>query len=163
GTRLGDPIEVRAARAVYGERQDPLLLSSVKANLGHAELAAGAASLAKVLLGLGRGLVPPQPVPVVPNPALEVDGLRRVGAPTPRPPGGLAAVSAFGLSGTNAHLVIGPPPAPRPAPRGEARRLTLLAASASSPAAARARIRQLLAVDAPLPDVAAAAHRLAPG
>ncbi|MCB9698932.1 MAG: acyltransferase domain-containing protein [Alphaproteobacteria bacterium] len=164
GTRLGDPIEVSAAREVYGDRDEPLLIGAIKANLGHAELAAGAASLAKALLALGRGVVPPQPVPVEPNPELDLRGLRIVQQATPLGPDALVAVSGFGLSGTNAHLVLGPPPrVERAAPTPSARPVTLLAVSGSTPAAVGARVDQLLALGAPLPDVAAAAHRVAPG
>jgi len=109
GTRLGDPIEVRAALAVYGARNgaDPLTLGAVKANLGHAELAAGAASLIKAVMALHHGELPPQAGLETLNPALSLDGARIATEVLPWPETSrLAAVSGFGLSGTNAHVIL---------------------------------------------------------
>jgi epothilone polyketide synthase D len=109
GTRLGDPIEVRAALSVYGARNGaaPLALGAVKANLGHAELAAGAASLIKAVMALHHGELPPQPGVSTVNPALQLDGATIPRQPTPWPESSrFAAVSGFGLSGTNAHIVL---------------------------------------------------------
>lgn len=123
GTPLGDPIEVAAIDEVYGRdrsKDAPLLLGSVKANVGHLEAAAGIAGLVKALLVVRHGVVPAQPefgdpsslihwqelnlrVPTRPE-ALEVEPTR------PR----LAAVSAFGMTGTNVHLVLGEAPAASP-------------------------------------------------
>ena len=123
GTPLGDPIEVHAAAAVYGEGRDaerPLLLGAVKANVGHLESAAGAASLVKVVLALSERTVPPHPLRGERNPRIDWDRLPVELPVAARPwPAGegspLAAVSSFGLSGINAHLVLAG--APRPAER----------------------------------------------
>src|SRR5439155_15756788 len=58
GTSLGDPIEVRALGTVFGDRQQPLAIGSVKTNLGHLEAAAGIAGLIKVVLALGQREIP---------------------------------------------------------------------------------------------------------
>ena len=115
GSALGDPIEVQAAAAVYGKGREsgrPLLVGSVKANIGHLESAAGVAGLIKAVLAMRRGMIPRQLHFNEPNPNLEWDELpvRVVSSMTPwpghseRPP--RSSVSAFGISGTNAHVVL---------------------------------------------------------
>ena len=115
GSALGDPIEVQAAAAVYGrerEKDRPLLIGSVKTNIGHLESAAGIASLIKVVLAMRHGLIPKHLHFRDPNPHLDWDRLpvKVVSEATDwpcrpdRPP--LAGVSAFGISGTNAHVVV---------------------------------------------------------
>lgn len=111
-TQAGDPAEIGAVGAVYGSgRRDPVLLGSVKSNAGHAQSAAGALGLAKTLLAGIRGVIPPSLHAEPPTPSLaETDG--RVAVPTtatpwPGPPERrFAAVNAFGVTGTNAHLII---------------------------------------------------------
>ncbi|TRW82361.1 SDR family NAD(P)-dependent oxidoreductase [Mycolicibacterium sp. 018/SC-01/001] len=119
GTGLGDPIELDALSAVYGDRKDaaPLVLGSVKTNLGHLESAAGVTGFIKTVLSLQHGVIPkmlhfstltPQAgegakkfhiaAEEMPWPAH--DGPRR------------AAVSSFGVSGTNAHIVLEQAPEP---------------------------------------------------
>ncbi len=115
GSVLGDPIEVQAAAAVYGRGRDadrPLLIGSVKTNIGHLESAAGVAGLMKVALAMRHGVIPKHLHFREPNPHLAWDQLpvRVVAEATEwpclpdRPP--LAGVSAFGISGTNAHVVV---------------------------------------------------------
>ena len=115
GSELGDPIEVRAAAAIYGRGRDrdrPLLIGSVKTNLGHLESAAGVAGLIKVVLAMRHGAIPRHLHFRDPNPHLDWDRLpvRVVSEATEwprnpdRPP--RAGVSAFGISGTNAHVVV---------------------------------------------------------
>ena len=115
GSALGDPIEVQAAASAYGngrQEDSPLLIGSVKTNIGHLETAAGVAGIIKVVLAMKRGVIPKQLHFRDPNPNLEWDRLPvRVVADMvdwprhpERPPG--AAVSSFGISGTNAHVVI---------------------------------------------------------
>ena len=115
GSELGDPIEVRAAAAVYGRGRDPdrpLLIGSIKPNIGHLESAAGAASLVKVVLAMQAGVIPPQPDFRDPSPLIDWDRLpvRVTAQPTDwplvsdRPP--RAGISAFGISGANAHVVV---------------------------------------------------------
>ena len=115
GSELGDPIEVRAAAAVYGRGRDverPILLGTVKTNIGHLESAAGVAGLIKVLLSMHRGVIPKQLHFESPNPHVEWDKLpvRVTSEPTAWPPTPdrprTAGVSAFGISGTNAHLLV---------------------------------------------------------
>jgi acyl transferase domain-containing protein/aryl carrier-like protein len=113
GTKLGDPIEVRAAAEVYAvERpaEQPLRLGSAKAVVGHLEAAAAMAGFVKVLLAMRKGVLPPTPV-ASPNPELPLDEfpLQIVQQATPWPRGArprMAAISSFGLSGTNAHVVL---------------------------------------------------------
>ena len=115
GTEVGDPIEIDATAAVYGSGRDaerPLLIGSVKTNIGHLESAAGAAGLIKTVLAMNRGVIPRHLHFRNPNPAMDWGRLplRVTSAPTPwpanahRPP--LAGVSGFGWSGTNAHIVL---------------------------------------------------------
>ena len=115
GTEVGDPIEIDATAAVYGRGRDadrPLLIGSVKTNIGHLESAAGAAGLIKTVLAMNRGLIPRHLHFRNPNPVMDWERLplQVTSAPTPwpahadRPP--LAGVSGFGWSGTNAHVVL---------------------------------------------------------
>ena len=115
GSALGDPIEVQAAAAVYGQgraEDRPLLIGSVKTNIGHLESAAGVAGLIKVVLSMRRGLIPKHLHFQNPNPHVDWDAMpvQVVSEKTdwPRQPDrpALAGVSAFGISGTNAHVVV---------------------------------------------------------
>ena len=115
GTELGDPIEVRAAASAYGEGRDPerpLLLGSVKTNIGHLEAAAGIAGLIKAVLALEHGQIPKHLNLTTPNPHIDWDALpvRVTTQATPLPRlsdrPARAAVSSFGFSGTNAHVVL---------------------------------------------------------
>jgi len=114
GTSLGDPIEALALGAVRqqaGAGGSPLLIGSVKTNIGHLEPAAGVAGMIKVVLALAHGEIPPhlhfrEPSPFIPWNDLPI---RVVTEPTPWPAGGdsrYAGVSSFGLSGTNAHVIL---------------------------------------------------------
>ena len=115
GSDLGDPIEVQAAAAVYGRGREegrPLLIGSVKTNIGHLECAAGVASLIKSVLAMNGGRIPKQLHFHDPNPHLAWDELpvRIVAEPTAWPSNGdrppRAGVSSFGIAGTNAHVVV---------------------------------------------------------
>ena len=115
GSELGDPIEVRAAAAVYGRDRDfeqPLLLGTVKTNIGHLEAAAGVAGLIKVLLSMHNGIIPKQLHFKNPSPHVEWDKLpvKVTSEPTVWPRAAnqsrIAGVSAFGISGTNAHILV---------------------------------------------------------
>lgn len=119
GTALGDPIEVRALGAVLSVprgAENPLYLTSVKANIGHLESAAGIAGLIKLALALQHRTIPPhRPVPQL-NPHIHLDEHRMVIPSRPvswMPPTGrcLAGVSSFGLSGINAHVIVEEAPA----------------------------------------------------
>src|SRR6185503_2674798 len=112
GTRVGDPIEVEAAMAVFGGRARPLLLGSVKTNLGHLEAAAGAAAVAKVALALEHGEIPAHLHLKTLNPLLRPWAssftIPSRTTPWPQPSAGsrFACVNAMGMSGTNVHVVL---------------------------------------------------------
>ena len=119
GTPLGDPIEVQAAAAAYGGSRDadrPLLMGSVKSNIGHTESASGAAGLIKVVLSLQHDMLPKSlhfdnPSPHIPWDSLPV---RVVDEAIPWQANGRprrAGVSSFGFTGTNAHVLIEEAPA----------------------------------------------------
>jgi polyketide synthase len=125
GTALGDPIELRALEAVIGRHHangSPLLVGSVKTNVGHLESAAGVAGLIKLILCLQHGEIPPHLHFRQPNPNVEWDRLHvEVTSASRRWPDGprVGGVSSFGASGTNAHVIVGEPP---PCPASRARR-----------------------------------------
>ncbi|MFB7589176.1 SDR family NAD(P)-dependent oxidoreductase [Streptomyces sp. NPDC056169] len=120
GTSLGDPIELEAAWDVFGPGRrpgEPLLIGSVKSNIGHCESASGMASVFKTVLALRNGRIPgdlhfENPNPHVPwrDMNVRVVDSRATWARGDAPR--LAGVSGFGFSGTNAHVVIGEAPAP---------------------------------------------------
>jgi len=116
GTALGDPVEVVALSAAYAQGREPhraLRIGSVKTNLGHLEAAAGMASLFKVVLAMRHGVLPAtlhqrQPNPMIPWDRLVVQVVDTL-QPWPTAEGAdvrRAGVSAFGMSGTNVHLVL---------------------------------------------------------
>ena len=122
GTSLGDPLEVRALASVVGASQSrttPLMIGSVKTNIGHLEAAAGIASLIKVVLSLQHGEIPPHLHCQELNPHLNWDELP-VSVPTERMAwegeARVAGISSFGLSGTNVHLLLTEAPLPASAP-----------------------------------------------
>ncbi|MYA90048.1 MAG: type I polyketide synthase, partial [Boseongicola sp. SB0662_bin_57] len=115
GTAVGDPIEINAVARVYGKGRksdQPLLVGSVKTNLGHLESAAGIAGLIKAVLVMQRGVIPKHLHFRDPNPSVDWDGLplqvtssmtdlpARNGRPR------MAGVNSFGISGTNVHLLV---------------------------------------------------------
>ncbi|SDI17234.1 Ketoacyl-synthetase C-terminal extension [Actinokineospora alba] len=165
GTALGDPIEVAALRQVFDtDRADraPCALTALKSVVGHLDTAAGVVGVIKMALALTHRTVPPVAHFESPNPALKledsvfsvpaaarpwepIDGVRRGG------------VSAFGIGGTNAHVVMEEAPPPRPVRRRRCAELILV--SAKTEAAAKeslARVREFVAgsEDHQLADVA---------
>ena len=121
GTILGDPIEFEALAATYGRGEGSCALGSVKTNIGHLEAAAGVTGFVKAILAVNRGYIPPNLHFTRWNPAIDASSTRLF-VPTEGtawPTGGTrrAAVSSFGLSGTNAHVVIEQAPDPAPAPQ----------------------------------------------
>lgn len=112
-TSLGDPIEVHAIIKAYGDRSTPLLLGSVKSNLGHTQAAAGIASVIKMVQSMQHGVAPAslhisQPSPHIEwkSGAVELLTKARQWPRTPSNRPRRAAVSSFGISGTNAHVIL---------------------------------------------------------
>ncbi len=177
GTRLGDPIEVGALLATYGRRDVdvPLWLGSLKSNLGHAQAAAGVGGVIKMLGALRAGVLPRSLWCAEPTDAVDWSAgnvrLLQQDQPWPRDPDRprRAGVSAFGVGGTNAHVIIEEPPTE---PTRTAEPITTepittvaLPLSAKTPAALTAQAHNLrdhlgTHPDLPLRDVA---HTLAVG
>jgi malonyl CoA-acyl carrier protein transacylase/thioesterase domain-containing protein/aryl carrier-like protein len=177
GTSLGDPIELGALHATYGRDRPadaPVYLGSVKSNLGHTQAAAGVAGVLKAVLALRHGRMPRSLHAERPTSRVDwsAGGVALLSAARPWPAGARprrAAVSSFGISGTNAHLILEEaPPTPEPAQRSAADGPVPVLLSARSAAALReqaARLRVRLAGTAgePEPPLVDVAHALAAG
>ncbi|MEM7127079.1 MAG: SDR family NAD(P)-dependent oxidoreductase [Chloroflexota bacterium] len=153
GTSLGDPVEMGALGEVFGERDTPLYVGSVKTNMGHLEASAGIAGFIKAVLTLQHREIPPHLNFHQPSPRIDWDQLS-VTIPTQLTPWTaqqrVAGISSFGFSGTNAHVVVEErPPQPAPQPNAEEqdaideRPLHLLTLSAKSNSALQALAHQM--------------------
>ncbi|CAG9818777.1 unnamed protein product [Phaedon cochleariae] len=116
GTKVGDPQEVNSIADIFCKnRKDPLLIGSVKSNMGHSEPASGLCSLAKIVIAMESGMIPRNLHFQVPNkdiPALN-DGRLKVVTENVPWKGGLIAVNSFGFGGANVHVILRSNPKPK--------------------------------------------------
>ncbi len=151
GTPMGDPIEVGALTRAFAERTDRKQfcgIGSAKSNIGHAGAAAGITGLIKTVLALRHELIPPSLLFDEPNPQIDFANspFYVVTEPTPWKSNGAprrAGVSAFGIGGTNAHVIL--EEAPARAPGSASRPHQLLVLSAKTPTALAAATARLAA------------------
>ncbi|MFD9459682.1 type I polyketide synthase [Streptomyces sp. NPDC060027] len=171
-TRLGDPVEVQALADVFGgaaAARDRCALGAVKGNIGHTGVASGVAGLIKTALMLERGLLVPTAHFTRPNSLLELDSspfriVERCEPWEPRRGDGarVAAVSSFGVGGTNAHVVLESAPRRAPLPgRGGPRPLLVSAAAPDALGRMAEALADRLTVEQAAPSLAEVSRTLA--
>ncbi|WAM23513.1 type I polyketide synthase [Myxococcus sp. NMCA1] len=162
GTSLGDPIEMEALHEVYAQgrtSERSLVVGAAKTNIGHLESAAGIAGIIKMVLSMQHGAVPPLAHFQRLNPRIDFGG-EALTVPTKLYPWPAqetrrrrGAVSSFGISGTNAHVILEEAPVASAAPAAPSQGAYLLPLSARSPAALQALARKYADVLMSSPEV----------
>jgi acyl transferase domain-containing protein len=136
GTELGDQVELAALAQVYGDAGEPCALGAAKAGIGHTDTASGVVGLIKAVLAVQHAVIPPVPAQPGDGPDVPLGAdrfhLPRQAAPWPGARTRYAAVSSFGLGGTNAHVILAEAPAaaepPEPAAPWSGRGMAVLSA-----------------------------------
>lgn len=110
GTQAGDTIEARAIASVFASNREPLLIGSIKTNIGHTEAASGLGSVIKTALAIEKGVIPPSINFEKPNPKLSLEDwnlkLVRELEQWPSTPVRRASINNFGYGGSNAHIIL---------------------------------------------------------
>ncbi|KAJ5446897.1 hypothetical protein N7445_001718 [Penicillium cf. griseofulvum] len=112
GTQAGDPTEVRGAGSVFAATRDaekPLIIGSIKSNVGHSEPAAGISGLMKAIMSMEKGWIPGNPTFITPSPKSNKVLVSRTGIPWPANAPLRASINSFGFGGSNAHAIIEAP------------------------------------------------------